>query len=106
MLHNLKTVLKELMAELSFTGVPFLPQFPDLEIEVCSHCYAGNQYLSQIRIQGFWLQVLHSDHTFLFIAMGKKSAPACHLVKCHIGKAKLSIKELKIFDFKLGDRKS
>lgn len=38
--------------------------------------------------------------------MGKKSAPACHLVKCHIGKAKLSLKELKIFDFKLGDRES
>lgn len=27
-------------------------------------------------------------------------------MKCHIGKAKLSLKELKIFDFKLGDRKS
>lgn len=38
--------------------------------------------------------------------MGKKSAPACHFVKCHMGKAKLSLKELKIFDFKLGDRKS
>lgn len=37
MLHNLRIVLKELMAELSFTGVPFLPQFPDLEIKVCSH---------------------------------------------------------------------
>lgn len=27
-------------------------------------------------------------------------------MKCHIGKAKLSLKELKIFDFKLGDTKS
>lgn len=61
---------------------------------------------AQIRIQGFWLPVRHSDHTFLFIAMGKKSTPACHLVKCHIGKAKLSSKELKLAGFKLGERKS
>lgn len=45
-MQNLRTVLKELMAVLSFTGVPFLPLFPDPEIKVCSQCYAGNQYLS------------------------------------------------------------
>lgn len=38
--------------------------------------------------------------------MGKKSAPACHLVKYHIGKAELSPKELKLAGFKLGDRKN
>lgn len=61
---------------------------------------------SQIRVQGFWLPVLHSDHTFLFIAMGKKSPPACHLVKYHIGRAKLSPKELKLAGYKLGNRKN
>lgn len=38
--------------------------------------------------------------------MGKSLPPACHFVKCRIGKAKLSLKELKIIDFKLGDRRS
>lgn len=37
--------------------------------------------------------------------MGKKSAPACHLVKHHIGKATLSPQELKLAAFKLGDGK-
>jgi len=54
--------------------------------------------------QGFWLPV-RSDHAFLFIAMGEKSAPACHLVKHRIGKATLSPKELKLAGFKLGDRR-
>lgn len=56
MLHNLRIVLKELIAEWSFTGVPFLPQLPDLEIKVCSQCYTGNQYLeprSEFNVSGF-----------------------------------------------------
>lgn len=38
--------------------------------------------------------------------MGKKSTPACHLVKYHIGREKLSPKELKLAGLKLGDRKN
>lgn len=72
MLHNPRIVFKELVAGLSFTGFPFLPQFPDLEIKVHSQCYAGNQYLSPDQNSRFLASILHSDHTFLLIAMGKK----------------------------------
>lgn len=73
MLHNLRIVFKELMAELSFTGVPFLPQFPDLGIKVCSLWYAGNQYLSPDKNSRFLASSSPFRPHLSFYSYGKKS---------------------------------
>lgn len=59
---------------------------------------------SEFKVSGFKFSIQTTP--FFSQPWEKKSAPACHLVKCHIEKAKLSLRELKIVDSKLGDRKS
>lgn len=83
------------MAELSFAGVPFLPQFPDLEIKVCSQCYAGNKYLSPDQNSRFLASSSQFRPHLSFYSYGKKVCSSMSFSEMPYRKSKTKPKRAK-----------